>query len=152
MGLFSSILHKLGFGDEKKDDEPKAEEVVASANEEISEASDAVEPTSEEDTPAPQTVVVQESVVAEIPVVDVMKHLEELSEKNPGLNWKTSIVDLLKLLGLESSYSFRKELAKELECPEDLMAESAKMNVWLHKTVLKKIAQNGGNIPQDLLD
>ena len=87
----------------------------------------------------------------EVQVVDVMKHLEELSNKNPGLNWKTSIVDLLKLLGLESSYSSRKELAKELECPADLMEDSAKMNMWLHKTVLKKISENGGNIPADLL-
>jgi len=157
MGLFSSILHKLGFGDEKKEETPQQAEVVASAKEEIDQANEVVEQATQEEAvqdeaPAPEAVVIEETVVAEIPVVDVMKHLEELSEKNPGLNWKTSIVDLLKLLGLESSYSFRKELAQELGCPDDLMAESAKMNVWLHKTVLKKIAENGGNIPQDLLD
>jgi len=139
MGLFSSILHKLGFGDEEKESAQPVE--VAQAEEVAPTAA----PESEE--------VVAEAVesVQEVPVVDVMKHLEELSSKNPGLNWKTSIVDLLKLLGIESSFSFRKELAKELECPDDLMADSAKMNVWLHKTVLQKIAQNGGNIPADLL-
>jgi len=139
MGLFSSILHKLGFGDEEKESAQPVE--VAQAEE--------VAPTA---APESEEVVVEAvESVQEVPVVDVMKHLEELSSKNPGLNWKTSIVDLLKLLGIESSFSFRKELAKELECPEDLMADSAKMNVWLHKTVLQKIAQNGGNIPADLL-
>jgi hypothetical protein len=85
--------------------------------------------------------------------VDVLTHLEKLAAANPQrLNWKTSIVDLLKLLDIESSYSARKELATELGCPADNMHDSAKMNVWLHKTVLKKIADNGGNIPQELLD
>ncbi len=140
MGLFSSILHKLGFGSEE-------EKVEVEGSSEVAQAS----------TPVQDEGVVVEEVeeiqsVKEIPVVDVLKHLEELSAKKPGLNWKTSIVDLLKLLDIESSYSFRKELAKELNCPEDFMSDSAKMNVWLHKTVLKKIAQNGGNIPQDLLD
>ena len=139
MGLFSSILHKLGFGDEEKESAQPVE--VAQAEE--------VAPTA---APESEEVAVEAvESIQEVPVVDVMKHLEELSSKNPGLNWKTSIVDLLKLLGIESSFSFRKELAKELECPEDLMADSAKMNVWLHKTVLQKIAQNGGNIPADLL-
>ena len=67
------------------------------------------------------------------------------------LNWKTSIVDLLKLLGLDSSLSARKELATELRCPAEKMGDSAQMNMWLHKTVLQKLATNGGNIPADLL-
>jgi len=68
------------------------------------------------------------------------------------LNWKVSIVDLLKLLDLDSSFAARKELAVELGCPADAMGDSAKMNMWLHKTVLKKLAENGGNIPKELLD
>ena len=68
------------------------------------------------------------------------------------LNWKVSIVDLMKLLGLDSSLSARKALATELGCPTDKMGDSAQMNLWLHKTVLKKLADNGGNIPADLLD
>ena len=60
-------------------------------------------------------------------------------------------MDLLKLLGMDSSFEARKALATELNCPADLMGDSAKMNVWLHKTVLQKIAENGGNIPQNLL-
>ncbi|MBN8658624.1 MAG: DUF3597 domain-containing protein, partial [Anaerolineae bacterium] len=67
-------------------------------------------------------------------------------------NWKVSIVDLLKLLELDSSREAREELAKELNCPADQMSDSARMNVWLHKEVLRQIAANGGNIPKDLLD
>jgi hypothetical protein len=83
--------------------------------------------------------------------VDVVKKLEELSV-GKGLDWKVSIVDLLKLLDMDSSYESRVELATELGCPPELMHDSAKMNVWLHKTVLKKIAENGGNVPKELLD
>lgn len=83
--------------------------------------------------------------------VDVVKHLTELSV-GKDLNWKISIVDLLKLLEIDSSREARNELATELGCPAELMHDSAKMNVWLHKEVLKKIAENGGNIPQSLLD
>lgn len=68
------------------------------------------------------------------------------------LNWRTSIVDLLKLLGLDSSLTARKELATELGCPADKMDDSAQMNLWLHKAVLKRLAENGGNVPADLLD
>jgi hypothetical protein len=88
-----------------------------------------------------------------VSVVDVKAHLEELAAVNPQkLNWRTSIVDLLKLLELDSSFSARKELATELACPAELMSDSAQMNMWLHKTVLQKIADNGGNIPTELLD
>lgn len=89
--------------------------------------------------------------VQAISEVDVVKQLEKLAEGS-GLDWKVSIVDLLKLLDIDSSREARNELARELGCPEELMGDSAKMNVWLHKTVLKKIAENGGNIPQSLLD
>ncbi len=83
--------------------------------------------------------------------VDVVKHLEQLAAGS-DYNWKVSIVDLLKILDIDSSREARNELATELGCPAELMSDSAKMNVWLHKEVLKKIAENGGNIPQDLLD
>lgn len=83
---------------------------------------------------------------------DVVAKLEKLAADNPQkLNWRTSIVDLMKLLGMESSLAERKELATELGYKED-MGDSAKMNVWLHKQVLRRIAENGGNVPKDLLD
>jgi len=88
-----------------------------------------------------------------MPMVDVVAKLTSLAKTSKEkLDWKTSIVDLLKLLGIDSSLASRKELAKELGCPTDLMGDSAKMNVWLHKTVLAKIAENGGNVPANLLD
>lgn len=83
--------------------------------------------------------------------VDVVAKLEGLAQ-GKDLNWKTSIVDLLKLLDLDSSRESREELAKELNAPADVTGDSARMNVWLHKEVLRKIAANGGNIPADLLD
>jgi hypothetical protein len=88
-----------------------------------------------------------------IAVVDVVAQLEKRAAANPQkLNWRTSIVDLLKLLDIDSSFAARKELAAELGCPGELMGDSAKMNMWLHKTVLARIAANGGNVPADLLD
>ena len=90
---------------------------------------------------------------AAITVVDVVAQLEKAAAANPQrLNWKTSIVDLLKLLDIDSSFTARKALASELGCPAEFMGESAKMNIWLHKTVLRKIADNGGNVPKELLD
>lgn len=84
--------------------------------------------------------------------VDVVAQLEQRAAKNPQqLNWKTSIVDLLKLLDMDSSLAARKELATELGCPANLMADSAQMNMWLHKAVMSRIAANGGNVPQELL-
>lgn len=85
--------------------------------------------------------------------VDVVAQMEQRAAANPQkLNWRTSIVDLLKLLEIDSSLPARKELATELGCPAALMGDSAKMNIWLHKTVLARIAANGGNVPKDLLD
>ena len=87
-----------------------------------------------------------------IKVIDVVAKLEGLAAAHKEkLNWKTSIVDLMKLLGLDSSLVARKELATELGCPSQKMGDSAQMNVWLHKTVLQKLADNGGNIPKELL-
>ena len=79
--------------------------------------------------------------------------LEDMARANPQkLNWRTSIVDLMKLLGMDSSLAERKELATELGCPPEKMADSAQMNMWLHSAVLRKLAENGGKVPRDLLD
>jgi uncharacterized protein DUF3597 len=83
--------------------------------------------------------------------VDVTRMLEQKA-KGTGLNWKQSISDLLFLLDIDNSRQARTELAKELGAPADVMTDSARMNTWLHKEVLRKIAENGGNIPQELLD
>jgi len=89
---------------------------------------------------------------ASLPEVDVEDLLNEMARNNPEkLNWKTSIVDLMKLLKLDSSLGERKELAKELGYSGD-MNDSASMNIWLHKQVMKKLAANGGKVPADLQD
>lgn len=135
MSIFGSILSKLGFGDDKKD-------VVAAAP---------AAPAPAEVTSAPVAAPAAPAVAA-ISEVDVVAKLAALAAANAEkLNWKVSIVDLMKLLGLDSSLGARKTLAAELNCPADKMGDSAQMNMWLHKTVLQKLAQNGGNIPADLL-
>lgn len=127
MAFFSKILEKLGFGSS------------ATAAPQAAPASPAATP--KEAAPKP------------VAVVDVVAQLEQRAAANPQkLNWRTSIVDLLKLLDIDSSFNARKELATELGCPADLMGDSAKMNMWLHKTVLQRIADNGGNVPKELLD
>ena len=84
--------------------------------------------------------------------VDVNAVLNDLASKNSEeLDWKKSIVDLMKLVGMDSSLAARKELASELGYNGD-KNDSATMNVWLHKQVLKKLAENGGKVPQNLLD
>ena len=129
MSLFDKILDKLGLSRSAK-----AEPVP-------------------QVSPVPQAAPAAPPAPAPIAVVDVVAKLEKLAASNPQkLNWKVSIVDLLKLLGLESSFAARKELAVELGCPSEKMGDSAQMNMWLHKTVLQKIADNGGNIPKELLD
>jgi 3-oxoacyl-ACP reductase-like protein len=82
--------------------------------------------------------------------VDVEAVLTALADKNPEqLNWRTSIVDLMKLLGLDSSLAARKQLAEELQYSGDT-GDSASMNIWLHKQVMTKLAENGGQVPDDL--
>ncbi len=129
MSLFGKILEKLGFKRGTAEAAPTTQPTTMTTTTPVAVA------------PAPITVV------------DVVAKLEGLAATHAEkLNWKVSIVDLLKLLGLESSLAARKELAIELGCPSEKMGDSAQMNMWLHKTVLKKLADNGGNIPKDLLD
>jgi hypothetical protein len=85
------------------------------------------------------------------PVVDVTAILNDLAKKNPEkLDWQRSIVDLMKLVGMDSSFTARKQLAAELHYSGD-PNDSASMNIWLHKAVLTKLAENGGKVPQELL-
>src|SRR5258705_8425003 len=131
MSLFSAILEKLGFSKREDPSKPAAAPAPGSA--------------------AQGAPVATPAVVA-LSAVDVVAKLEGLAASNPQkLNWKVSIVDLLKLLSLDSSLEARKGLATELGCPQEKMGDSAQMNIWLHKTVLQKLAENGGNIPKELL-
>ncbi len=151
MGFFNKILEKIGLGKDKD----KAASAGATAQQ--------AAPAAKKPAASASGRMQKDDVVERRPAgkpeaapmskVDVTAHLDKLAAANPAkLNWKMSIVDLLKLLDLESSYEARKELAEELGCPAEMMGDSAKMNTWLHKEVLKKIAANGGNIPKELLD
>jgi len=134
MGMFDNILEKLGINRPAAKSAPTKQAAPAPQR-----------------APAPQPA--PKASTKAVPVVDVMGKLEGLAAANSQkLNWKTSIVDLLKLLGIDSSLGARKELATELGCPADKMGDSAQMNMWLHKAVLKKLADNGGNVPKELLD
>jgi hypothetical protein len=84
------------------------------------------------------------------PKVDVAAMLDKLDKENPeDLDWRRSIVDLMKLLDLDSSLKARKELANELGYDGN-MSDSAKMNIWLHKQVMTKLAEHGGIVPDEL--
>ena len=83
--------------------------------------------------------------------VDVAAVMTKLASQNrEKLDWRRSIVDLMKLLNLDSSLAARKQLAKELHYDGD-MNDSASMNIWLHKQVMQKLAENGGKVPADLM-
>lgn len=144
MSIFGTIMEKLGFMKKKA-----ADAVLGSE----AQAAEAPAPADAPATSA-EPAVVEAAAVAQTPnqEVDVVAVCEALAAKNPEkLNWKSSIVDLLKLLGLDSSLAHRKALAEELNCPKDLIGgDYSQMNIWLHKEVMKQLAENGGKVPEDL--
>jgi hypothetical protein len=84
--------------------------------------------------------------------VDIEQVLDGMAANNPQkLNWRTSIVDLMKLVGMDSTLQERKELADELGYSGD-KSDTAAMNMWLHKQVMKRMADNGGKVPANLMD
>jgi len=97
--------------------------------------------------PAPGTPAAAAAAKA---AVDVAANLDALAKASKEkFDWRKSIVDLMKLLNLDSSLASRKELAKELGYTGD-SNDSATMNVWLHKQVMTKLAENGGKVPDEL--
>ena len=142
MGMFSGIMEKLGFN-------KSAQQAATAAADSRGTPADAAPPSPSPARAAPPPV---QQAPTTMPIVDVMGQLEKLAAANPQkLNWRTSIVDMLKLLGMDSSLAARKSLALELGCPAEKLGDSAQMNTWLHRTVLEKLAANGGNVPKDLL-
>ena len=130
MGILGTIISKV-FGGKKETPAPAA----ASA-------------------PAAEVVetVVTEAAIPAVPAdFDVTGYLNELrGQTKEKLDWTVSIVDLMKLVGMDSSLSARKELAKELGYGEDTQ-DTAKMNIWLHKQVMQQIAKHGGKLPAELI-
>jgi hypothetical protein len=101
--------------------------------------------------PAVQSAATATAPAAPPKTVDIAAILDGLAAKNPEkLDWKRSIVDLMKLVGMDSSFAARKQLATELHYTGD-PNDSASMNIWLHKEVLVKLSENGGKVPQELL-
>ncbi|CAH2792361.1 MAG: FIG00457159: hypothetical protein [uncultured Paraburkholderia sp.] len=130
MSIFGDIVHKL-FG-KAKPDQPVP----------------AVEPTPDPATgQATAAAAPAAAPLADVDVAVVMGQF--VSESGQTLNWRTSIVDTLKALGVNSSLDYRKQLAKELNYTGN-MNDSATMNIWLHKQVMKALAANGGKLPPDL--
>lgn len=148
MGFFSKILGKLGIGTDSAAATPATPATPATT---ATTATTAAATTTAAASPGAAPAAPPSS--KPVAQVDVVAQLEQRAAANTQkLNWRASIVDLLKLLDIDSSLAARKELAIELGCPADLMEDSAQMNMWLHKSVLARIAANGGNVPQNLLD
>ena len=136
MGLFNNLMSKIfGHSEAAAAKEPQGSAAAPTA-------------TAAQATGAPTT---QPTAAPAPPVVDVAAVLSDMAKKNPEkLDWRKSIVDLMKLVGMDSSLGARKQLATELHYTGD-MNDSASMNVWLHKQVLVKLAENGGKVPPEFL-
>ncbi|WP_369065063.1 DUF3597 domain-containing protein [Burkholderia gladioli] len=127
MSIFGDIVNKL-FGKAKPDQAPPAA------------------------TPQPDPAAAQAAAPATPPLsdVDVAAVMDQLvSESGQTLNWRVSIVDTMKALGVDSSLEHRKQLAQELKYDGDTN-DSASMNIWLHKQLMQALAANGGKLPPDL--
>ena len=131
MSIFGSIMDKIFK-------HPKAQAAPAPA------------PAAAAVAPAAAPAAVAEAAPAPMAAVDVEAVLTVMAQDNPQtLDWRHSIVDLMKLLSLDSSLTARKELAGELGYTGDTN-DSATMNIWLHKAVMAKLAENGGVVPDSL--
>ncbi|HEY1227723.1 MAG TPA: DUF3597 domain-containing protein [Ramlibacter sp.] len=147
--IFGRIFHRGGQASQPE---------VATAGAAPSQQSPAAAGTATQAQPSPQSTqttaatATQSSPQPAAQPVDVEAVLNEMAKNNPQkLNWRTSIVDLMKLLDLDSSLQARKQLADELHYTGD-KNDSATMNIWLHKQVMRKVAENGGKVPADLKD
>jgi hypothetical protein len=138
MSIFGKIKDAI-FGKKAEAAEPAAPSASASAiGAAVGAATSAMATAAE--TPAPISEVDVEAILS-----------AEAAKAGQDLNWRTSIVDLMKLLGIDSSLANRKELATELGYTGALDG-SAEMNIWLHKAVMRELAANGGKVPADLTD
>jgi hypothetical protein len=142
MGILSNIFHKIF---------PSSHPAVAQQTAPAPTAAPATQPQAAPAAPAaqPATAPAQPAALSEVDVEAILNG--KAQQAGQPLNWRTSIVDLLKLLDLDSSLQSRKELAQELHYTGDT-GDSATMNVWLHRQVMNKLAANGGKVPADLKD
>jgi hypothetical protein len=152
MGLFSNLMNKI-FHAAGNAEAPA--DAVRAGQENISR----VEAAARQGVPVAQAVPGASAPLASGPAgppspaqqVDVAAVLDRMAAAHSEkLDWKHSIVDLMKLVGMDSSLSARKELAADLKYTGDTH-DSAKMNIWLHAQVMRKLAENGGKVPAELL-
>ncbi|KAF5883322.1 DUF3597 domain-containing protein [Rhizobium sp. PEPV16] len=147
MGIFDKIKHAI-FG------EAKAAEPVAAGAPKTEPAPPPAAP-SADPRPAPAAPAPQSKPVPTATgtaTVDIVPILDAAAKKSgQKLDWRRSIVDLMKAVGMDASLTERKELAAELGYTGDTN-DSAKMNMWLHKALMKRLSENGGKVPADLLD
>jgi len=145
MGILSNIFHKIFPSShpavQQKPAAPAAAPQAAPAAASPAAPAAAAAPAAPAAAPA--------AAMAEVDVEAILN--QKAQQAGQPLNWRTSIVDLLKLLDLDSSLQSRKELAQELNYTGDT-GDSAKMNIWLHRQVMNKLAANGGKVPADLKD
>jgi hypothetical protein len=140
MGILSNIFHKIFPSSHPAVTQASTPSVNPAATTTAAAPATAAAPTASAASAASQA-----APVAEVDVEAILSNMSGAS----SLNWRTSIVDLLKLLSLDSSLESRKELAKELNYTGDT-GDSATMNIWLHRQVMNKLAANGGKVPADL--
>ncbi|PQO93551.1 hypothetical protein C5614_22395 [Massilia phosphatilytica] len=148
MGILSNIFHKIF-----PSSHPAAQNSSQAAPGAQQRAPQPTQPPAQQPAQQPQAAPAASTpAAAPMQQVDVEAVLNNMQQQSgQQLNWRTSIVDLLKLLGLDSSLQARKELAAELNYSGDTN-DSASMNIWLHRQVMNKLAANGGKVPADLKD
>jgi hypothetical protein len=139
MGILSNIFHKIFPSSHPAVAQQPAPAATPAAQSQAAPAAPA---------PAAQPAAAP-AALSEVDVESILNG--KAQQAGQPLNWRTSIVDLLKLLDLDSSLQSRKELAQELHYTGDT-GDSATMNVWLHRQVMNKLAANGGKVPADLKD
>jgi hypothetical protein len=152
MGILGDIFHKIFPGHHPANNQAQAGGTAAPAPAPAATQA-APAPAPQAQAPAGGTAGAAAAPAATLnQQVDVEQILTDMQKQSgQQLNWRSSIVDLLKLLNLDSSLQARKELAAELHYSGDTN-DSASMNIWLHKQVMTKLAQNGGKVPADLQD
>ena len=145
MGILSNIFRKIF---------PSSHPAAAQAKPQATPGSMQSQPTQTAQQTSPQAAPrpAAPPPAAPMEMVDVEAILNKMAQSaGEPLNWRSSIVDLLKLLNLDSSLQSRKELAQELDYKGDT-GDSASMNIWLHRQVMNRLAANGGKVPADLRD
>jgi len=148
MGLFSNIMNKIFHGAANAEAPPDALQPGQSGESRVEAARRQGVSVANATPGAPAGAPAAGTPAGPVDVTSILDRMAAANHEK--LDWRNSIVDLMKLLDMDSSLSERKELAADLHYTGDT-SDSAKMNVWLHKEVMRKLAENGGKVPPELL-